>query len=161
MTPWPPRCYQRATAFVTDPAHRLLVFDHLDDPGVPTQVPAGGIEPGELPEVAVQRELAEESGISTARVVRKLGESWFVANPGDVPAGLEEQMHHAFHLHVDAPPSADSWEWDDCDGGDVVAHRLAFRWADLAAAGRVLHPSQAMWISTVRNSLAHAERSGH
>ena len=42
MAAWHPDCYQRATAFVTDPAGRLLVFEHLDvDAG--TQVPGGGI----------------------------------------------------------------------------------------------------------------------
>ena len=30
MSDWHPDCYQRATAYVTDPNGRLLVFDHLD-----------------------------------------------------------------------------------------------------------------------------------
>jgi hypothetical protein len=80
VTAWPPRCYQRATAFVTDPAHRLLVFDHIDDPSVPTQVPAGGIKPGEPAEVAVQRELGARQSASSS--VRHGSKSLLVAKKG-------------------------------------------------------------------------------
>ena len=46
MAGWHPDCYQRAVAYVTDPAGRLLVFEHLDvEAG--TQVPGGGIHDGE------------------------------------------------------------------------------------------------------------------
>ena len=152
---WPPACYQRATAFVTDPAHRLLVFDHADDPTVATQVPAGGIKDGESPDEAVRRELAEESGLTDAKIVRKLGEAWFRARAGDVPAGYEEQVHHVFHLHLDLVPTSAAWVWEDCDGGTAVVHRYAFRWADLDTAAATLHPSLAMWIAAVRSSLEH------
>ncbi len=60
------------------------MFDHVDEPSAGTQVPAGGVLPGEAAEVAVVRELAEESGIASATIVRKLGEAWHVAKPGDV-----------------------------------------------------------------------------
>lgn len=152
MGPWPLSCYQRATALVTDPSHRLLVFDHLGSPEAGTQVPAGGIKADEPHEVAVQRELAEESGIRSARIIRKLGESWYRAAPGNVPAGLEEQVHHAFHLHVDAVPE-EAWEWDECSDGDVALHRFVFRWIDLDAAATALHPVQAMWLPSLRVSL--------
>jgi 8-oxo-dGTP pyrophosphatase MutT (NUDIX family) len=89
---WHPPCYQRATAYVTDPYGRLLVFDHIDNPASGTQVPAGGIHDGETAEDAVVRELAEESGIRAASVIRKLGETWYMAELGNVPIGLEEQI---------------------------------------------------------------------
>jgi 8-oxo-dGTP pyrophosphatase MutT (NUDIX family) len=153
MPDWPSSCYQRAVAFVTDPVGRLLVFDHVDSPDAGTQVPAGGIEPGERPDDAVVRELAEESGITTARVVRKLGESWFVADPGSVPAGYEEQVHHAYHLHLDHTPAQESWEWDECSGGDVVQHRYAFRWVEIDADPEgLLCESQTMWFTALRCS---------
>ena len=140
---------------MTDPAHRLLVFDHADDSLVVTQVPAGGIKDGESPDDAACRELVEESGVTEARIVRKLGESWFRARAGDVPPGYEEQVHHVFHLHLDAEPARTAWVWEDRDGGETVVHRYAYRWVDLDRAGAELHPSQAMWIAAVRNSLAH------
>ena len=53
----------------------LLVFDHVDVPDAGTQVPAGGMEPGESVEEAALREVAEETGLTGARVVRLLGVS--------------------------------------------------------------------------------------
>lgn len=155
MRELPRTCYQRATAVVTDPAHRLLVFDHVPSGTSGTQIPAGGIHDGEHPADAVVRELAEESGVTGARLVRKLGEVWRVATPGNVPAGLEEQVHHAFHLHLDAPTPEDAWEWDECSDGDVPLHRFAFRWVELDLAAAELFPIQALWLDPLRCSLAH------
>ncbi|WP_249933096.1 NUDIX domain-containing protein [Blastococcus sp. CCUG 61487] len=151
MAPWHPDCYQRAVGFVTDPAGRLLVFDHLDvDAG--TQVPAGGIHVGESAEDAVVREVAEESGLERVVVVRKLGEAWNRSETGNMPAGLEEHVLHAFHLRLVDPPAEERWEWEERSGGDVVEHRFAFRWVPLDEAARVLWPAQAMWLNAVRLS---------
>ena len=154
MAAWQPDCYQRAIAYVTDPVGRLLVFEHVDvDAG--TQVPGGGIHVGESAEDAVLRELAEESGVDSAVVVRKLGEAWNRSEPGKVPEGLEEQIQHAFHLRLDGPPQHERWEWAETSGSDVVGHRFALRWIALDEAELVLWPSQAMWIDPVRVSLRH------
>lgn len=153
MAGWHPDCYQRAIAYVTDPSGRLLVFEHLDV-AAGTQVPGGGIHVGESAEEAVLRELAEESGL-LAVVVRKLGEAWNRSEPGNVPAGLEEQVQHAFHLAVRDAPPRERWEFQERSGGDVVEHRFAFRWIALDEAERVLWPSHAMWLDAVRNSLRH------
>ena len=149
----PRDCYQRATAFVTDPDGRLLVFDHVGEPEAGTQVPAGGIHAGEHPADAVRRELAEESGITDARLVRKLGEAWRYADHGRVPRGLEEQVQHVFHLHLDGPTESSAWEWDECGDGDLPLHRFAFRWVDLETAASELWPIQAMWIEPLRCSV--------
>jgi len=155
MADWHPDCYQRAIAYVTDPPGRLLVFEHLDvEAG--TQVPGGGIHEGETAEDAVLRELAEESGIASAAVVRKLGEAWNRSEPGNVPAGLEEQIQHAFHLRLSESSSCEQWEWEETSGGDVVGHRFALRWITLEEAERILWPSLAMWLDSVRVSLRHA-----
>ena len=55
----------------------VLVFEHRDFPDAGLQVPAGTVEPGEAPEAAVYREVAEESGLTRAqvRLVRKLAEA--------------------------------------------------------------------------------------
>jgi 8-oxo-dGTP pyrophosphatase MutT (NUDIX family) len=154
MSSWHPVCYQRAVAYVTDPLGRLLVFEHLDvDAG--TQVPAGGIHEGEPAEDAVLRELAEASGVESAVLVRKLGEAWNMSEPGNVPPGLEEQIHHAFHLRLHETPQ-ERWEWDERSGGEVVEHRFALRWVSLDEAATLLWPSQAMWTNAVRRSLLHA-----
>jgi 8-oxo-dGTP pyrophosphatase MutT (NUDIX family) len=139
---------------VTDPSERLLVFDHLDV-HAGTQVPAGGIHLHESPEEAVLRELAEESGLDAAAVVRKLGEAWNRSEPGDVPVGLEEQIQHVFHLKLLDRPVHDRWEWAERSGGAVVEHRFAFRWVSLDEAQQLLWPAQAMWLHSVRVSLRH------
>jgi 8-oxo-dGTP pyrophosphatase MutT (NUDIX family) len=152
---WHPPCYQRATGYVTDPYGRLLVFDHIDSPASGTQVAAGGIHDGESAEEAVVRELAEESGLESASIIRKLGETWYMAELGNVPAGLEEQIQHAFHLCVEEPPEDEVWEWEEKSGGDIVLHRFAFRWVSLEEAAALLWPVQAMWVDTVRLSLVN------
>jgi 8-oxo-dGTP pyrophosphatase MutT (NUDIX family) len=48
----------------------LLVFQH---PHAGIQIPAGTIEPGETPEVAVLREAAEETGLTEFAAVQPLG----------------------------------------------------------------------------------------
>lgn len=151
---WHPICYQRVAAFVTDPDGRLLIFDHIDV-NAGTQVPAGGIQDDESAEEAVLRELAEESGIESAVVVRKLGEAWGRSEPGNVPAGLEEHIQHVFHLRMEQRPLAERWEWHEKSGGNVLEHRFVFRWASLDDAARALWPHQAMWIDPVRVSLRY------
>ena len=155
MSDWHPDCYQRATAYVTDPKGRLLVFDHLDSPEAGTQVPAGGIHDGETALDAAVRELAEESGIESAVLFRKLGETWYMSKPGNVPTGLEEQIQHAFHFFLPDPPAAEEWEWDEKSGGDVVERRFVLRWVTFEEAAKLLWPFQAMWIDPVRVSLAN------
>ncbi len=155
MAGWHPDCYQRAIAYVTDPSGRLLVFEHLDV-AAGMQVPGGGIHEGETAEDAVLRELAEESGVDSAVVVRKLGEAWNRSEPGTVPQGLEEQIQHAFHLRLSESWSREQWEWEEKSGGDVVGHRFALRWVTLQEAERILWPSLAMWIDPVRVSLRHS-----
>ncbi len=54
----------------------LLVFVHRDHPDAGVQVPAGTVEPDEVIEGALLREVEEESGLAPAqlRLLRKLGE---------------------------------------------------------------------------------------
>ena len=139
---------------MTDATGRLLVFDHVDAPSAGTQVPAGGIKDAEPPDVAVVRELVEESGVSDVRLVRKLGETWYMADEGNVPAGFEEQVQHAFHLQLLSPTRDEHWEWDECSDGNVPLQRFAFRWVGLDDAERLLWPIQAMWLHPLRLSMA-------
>ncbi len=60
-----------ARVVLLDPADRILLLHGFepDDPGRTWWfTPGGGLEPGESPEAAALRELAEETGVTTARL---------------------------------------------------------------------------------------------
>lgn len=65
-----PNLRRAVRAFLLDPSDRaLLVRWHFEDPDGPVDVwgtPGGGIDPEELPEQAIRRELLEETGLDTA-----------------------------------------------------------------------------------------------
>lgn len=76
----------KACACMVDSRGRLLVFRHPEDGNM--QLPKGTIEPGELPEVAVRRELLEESGIDYAGPLQSLG-----TLDRECEAGVEGNTH--------------------------------------------------------------------
>ena len=90
----------------------LLVFEHRDHPEAGTQVPAGGIEPGERPEDAARREVLEETGLQVTGPMRFLGTSRQRDGRGD-PA-------RTWFFETAAPTAApDTWEHRvDGDGDD-------------------------------------------
>ena len=81
----------------------LLVFDHRDHPEAGTQVPAGGIEPGETLAAAAVREVREETGVVLVDEPELLGTH-------EHPDGLGRPARSAF-FRVPAPPGLpDAWE---------------------------------------------------
>jgi 8-oxo-dGTP pyrophosphatase MutT (NUDIX family) len=97
---------------------QILAFRH---PLAGTQLIKGTLEPGELPEVGVLRELAEESGIGHAAVVEKIGE-----------LVIEEaaQQWHIF-LCYSSDPLPEEWEFFTTDGGGHLFH---YFWHPLGTA---------------------------
>ncbi|HEY9619246.1 MAG TPA: NUDIX domain-containing protein [Crinalium sp.] len=55
--------------------YELLLFKHPDSQEPPLQIPGGGIEVGESLEMALHREIHEESGLTNLTLIRKLGTS--------------------------------------------------------------------------------------
>ena len=76
----------KACACLVDARGRLLVFRHPEDGNM--QLPKGTIEPGESPDVAVRRELLEESGIDYAGALHPLG-----TLDRECEAGVEGNTH--------------------------------------------------------------------
>ncbi|MEU3600959.1 NUDIX domain-containing protein [Streptomyces sp. NPDC006798] len=100
----------------------LLVFDHAGMPEAGTQVPAGGIAPGEEREAAVLREVAEETGPLTAPVVREIA-----VEDGPHPHTGAPRRTAFFRLRAPAG-TPDAWEHRvrgaGTDAGLVVACRF-------------------------------------
>jgi len=122
----------KVLAYVTrdceDGRRELLVFDHRDFPEAGIQVPAGTVKLRELPDVAVIREVEEETGIAGCRLLSKLGVyDWFNPYTGQV------NERHVFHLAAPAG-TMDSWTWVETDGGTVLeleGYVFLLRWVGL------------------------------
>jgi 8-oxo-dGTP diphosphatase len=117
----------RVLAYVTrerDGRKELLVFDHRDHPEAGTQVPAGRLEPGEDLEAGLLRELAEESGLDDARILRKFA----TYGPGELPHG-KSYTNHAYELEAASAP--DEWDHTVVGDGDDAGLVFRFHWEPL------------------------------
>ncbi|MFD4989325.1 NUDIX domain-containing protein [Streptomyces sp. NPDC058374] len=120
------------------PAPAVLVFDHVGLPEAGTQVPAGGIGPGEPPERAVLRETREETGL-TATVVGRLA----VEEKPHPQTGLPRRTtFFLLHAPADAP---DTWLHQVRSEGDDAELTFACRFVPLPLAGP-LADHQDAWL---------------
>lgn len=111
---------------------RLLVFRHLDEPWDESglQVPAGTIEAGETPEAAALREATEETGLSTLRLVRKLGECTYDM----APYRAEVHHRHIFAMEVLEHPPERWMSSEDDPEDDSGPKRFECYWIPLSQA---------------------------
>lgn len=106
-----------------DKSGRLLVFTHRDYPEAGVQVPTGTVEPNEETADAVLREVAEESGLTTCRIVRRLGAHWF-SRPADNQTGERE-----FFLLSAPAETAEAWQHRVDAAGQDQDMVFAYFWA--------------------------------
>ncbi|MFH8484812.1 NUDIX hydrolase [Streptomyces longisporoflavus] len=100
----------------------ILVFDHVGMPDAGTQIPAGGVGPDEDLEDAVLREVAEETGLLTATVIRPI-------TVEDKPHPETGQPRRTTFFLLRAPAdTADTWvhqvRGDGADAGLIFACRF-------------------------------------
>ncbi|MGW0083080.1 NUDIX hydrolase [Streptomyces sp. NPDC003393] len=120
----------------------LLVFDHVGLPEAGTQVPAGGVEPGEGPQDAVLREVAEETGLLTATVIRQI-------TVEDKPHPATGQPRRTGFFHLQAPADTpDAWEHHVDGRGDDAGLTFACRFLPLPLK-RPLADDQDAWLGRI------------
>lgn len=121
-----PALMHKVFAYITH-GHRLLVFRHADFPEAGIQVPAGTVQPIEHPDVAVLREVYEETGLADFTEAYFLGEQI-----RDMRDFNRDEVHHRYFYHLrylGDPPA--TWRHDETSGGIAEPIVFEFFWADL------------------------------
>ncbi|GGK16797.1 hypothetical protein GCM10011583_55920 [Streptomyces camponoticapitis] len=117
----------------------VLVFDHIGMPEAGTQVPAGGVGSGEQLEEAVLREVAEETGLLTATVVRQIA----VEDKPHPETGQPRRTTFFFlRASVETP---DAWDHRVTGGGEDVGLTFACRFLPLPLK-KPLADDQDVWL---------------
>ncbi|GAA1654206.1 NUDIX hydrolase [Actinoplanes couchii] len=118
----------RVAAYVirhVDGEPQLLVFDQAAFPDAGTQIPAGGVRPGEALPDAVVREIAEECGLTGVTVAGEIA----VEHKPHPETG---QPRRTTFFHVLAPDgTADSWQHTVTGTGSDSAMRFDCRFVAL------------------------------
>ena len=117
---------QKVVAYIVRDG-RIIVFRHGDDESLDESgilMPAGTIEPGELPADAALREAYEETGLSGLRLVRYLGAAEYDMRPS------QDSVHvrHFFELTIDGEAPAN---WTVYEAGNI---RFDLYWIPLRQA---------------------------
>jgi putative (di)nucleoside polyphosphate hydrolase len=121
------RPYRRGVGIVLfNEANRVFVAQRLDNPGPAWQMPQGGIDKDEKPIDAAWRELHEETGIRSARLLEESPDWLRYDLPEELAGQLwkgryrgQEQMWYAFRftgketeIKIDGPhPEFSAWKW--------------------------------------------------
>jgi ADP-ribose pyrophosphatase YjhB (NUDIX family) len=113
----------------TDGGRELLVFRQITQPYELVEVPGGTVEPGEDPDLAVLREVLEESGL-TVRIIRKLASVERAA-----PKHIE--LRHCYHVATDHE-LPDTWLHTVTGGGEDCDMVFSYFWLPVAQAKRQL-----------------------
>jgi 8-oxo-dGTP pyrophosphatase MutT (NUDIX family) len=154
-----------AKALLVDSQERLLLL-HMQDPveaalGRWWELPGGGLEPGETPEEALVREVAEETGfmlhsasVSPARWFRRATFRWLgrrrwqeeTVHVVRLAAGAVEGPHDRTDDESAAVLEQQWWSLDDIAASDAAFYprRLAELGA-LVLAGREVHEPFERW----------------
>jgi TDG/mug DNA glycosylase family protein len=123
-------------ALVVDPADRLLLVEFRWPDKTVWAPPGGGIEPGETPEEAITRELAEECGLRDFALGPCIWtrDHWFADMPGW--GGQSERIHL---VRTDAFEPAPEWTVEQLAAEGIAGQRW-WTLEDLEAPGTIFAP---------------------
>ncbi|WP_424001872.1 NUDIX hydrolase [Haloarcula salina] len=119
---------KKACAYITRNGSELLVFEGPGHDGL--QVPKGTIEPGESSREAVQREVAEESGLATFEELQHL-----VTDVWTRRESPPKRYVRSFY-HVPVHESRDEWVHTVTGTGEERGAEFSFSWIDLSTDAR-------------------------
>lgn len=111
-----------------DGRQELLIFSQ-DDPAAGWQVPGGTVDPGETLVAAVQREVAEESGLHDLELQGEVAVTIW-ENPDEQSKPYER---HFFHFL--APEAPETFEHVVTGDGTDAGMTFSYRWLDVAEGG--------------------------
>lgn len=126
-----PRPYRQGVGIVLfNLANQVFVGERIDSPGA-WQMPQGGIDDGESPEIAFFREMREEIGTEKATIIHVMEKKLRYELPHELSSKLwggkyrgQEQTWIAgrftgndddIHLTLHQPPEFERWQWVDLD----------------------------------------------
>lgn len=98
-----PAYLPKVTAFVTRTGSQGAEMLFIQHPNAGVQFPAGTVEPGEFPEQAVLREVAEETGLTEVRIVRYLGMR------DELPPGVTHVVLSPTNVYARPDPTSITW----------------------------------------------------
>jgi 8-oxo-dGTP diphosphatase len=131
------RIRRAARAVVLDPDDRILLV-RFEFPTMSLwATPGGGIEPGESPEEAVRRELAEETGLAEVEVGPVIWERLHIVPFIGGHWDGQRELYHLVRVPAFTPEPSHSWEQLNAE------YVFEIRWwtqAELAGATEVFAP---------------------
>ncbi|WP_030959731.1 NUDIX hydrolase [Streptomyces sp. NRRL S-378] len=138
----PPRIRVAAYVIRNRAVPEVLVFDHMGMPEAGTQVPAGGVKSGEELEEAVLREVAEETGLLAATVVRQIA-----VESKPRPDSGQPRRTTFFFLRASAE-TPDAWDHHVNGDGDDAGLTFTCRFLPLPLK-RPLADDQDAWLGNI------------
>lgn len=119
----------------------LLTFTERAHPEAGRQVPAGTVEPDEDVAAALVREVAEESGLTNVKIIRKLAEAVFPE---------WGNLRHVFHVEV-LGQVPDRWIHSVRGFGEDSGKQFEYSWVPLDWRLR-LSGDQDRWLASLVDS---------
>ena len=133
-------------------ANKLLVFKHVDFPEAGIQVPGGTMDAGETPEMAVRREVFEETGLKSLVFKKYLGEDEYRDSSVHPSESISRHFFHIFSTQY-VPDTGQHYEQHPCDDSPAPI-LFEFYWLPYVKADGILDPYFTAMLNQLRESLA-------